>query len=62
MKSIVKPSPRIIKGQEAYDIIYGKDKDKWKHVRYEHLPYHDVHIYRNKETGEEVAEYFYVGE
>jgi len=53
---------RIVKGQEAYDIIYGKDKDKWEHVRYEQLPYHDVHVYRNKETGEEVAEYFYIGE
>ncbi len=53
---------RIVKGQEAYDIIYGKDKDKWEHVRYEQKPYHDVHVYRNKETSEEVAEYFYIGE
>ena len=53
---------REIKGQEAYDIAYGKDCEKWEFVRYEQLAYHDVHIYRNKETGEEVCEYFYIGD
>ncbi len=54
---------RIIKSaQEEYDIVYGKEKDKWEFVRLEWAPYNDIKVYRNKETGEEVEIYYYIGD
>ncbi len=53
---------RRIDGQEEYDAVYGSRKDEFDYVDYLFAPYSDIHLYRNKQTGEYVYTEFYIGD
>lgn len=55
-------SARFIKGQEEYDIRWGKEKDKWECIDFKMNSYCNYMVFQNKETSEKVWCYDYLGD
>lgn len=53
---------RFIKGQEEYEIRWGKEKDKWECIDFKMNSYCNYMTFQNKETNEQVWCYDYLGD
>ena len=55
-------SARLVKGQEEYDIRWGKEKGRWECVDFKMSAYCNYMTFQNKETNERVWCYDYIGD
>ena len=53
---------RRLDDREGYEVAYGSRSEEFEHVAYLFAAYSDIHVYRNKQTGEYVYTEYSIGD